>query len=133
MPKPESKEKSWNLEDEDDDEEETAEKLQIKIDKETLANSNLKRKKQQADDEEDPLDAYMKEIYKKKTTSTKIVVAKKIKNSPSQIKEEVKTEPIVQVEAESKPVEEAPKKKVLIMTGVAKKKDVTKPKGIQLF
>ncbi|CAF0721530.1 unnamed protein product [Brachionus calyciflorus] len=90
---PPSKPKSWNLEDEDDDEEEEK-PIEVKVE----------IKPEIQEDEEDPLDAYMKEISSK----------------PARFKKDIE-----------KTVEKSDsiKKKVTIMMGVAKKK-VTTDKGL---
>lgn len=135
--KPEPSEtKSWNLEDEDSDEED-AEQAQ-------------KRKQIKADEEaaeEDPLDAYMKEIYKKKSSGLVHVVSnKKLKAdmakefSSTATAVETKVEAGVKEETNAEPMEVQttpgavavvePKKKVVFMTGIAKKKETTSNKGI---
>ena len=82
---------------------------------------SLKRKKKE-DEEEDPLDAYMKEIYRKKHNHT-TVPAKK----PSiQIKTSAKDEPMEVAATEEQPV----KNKVTVMTGIAKGVVSSKSKGI---
>ena len=126
--KPEKTEKSWNLEDEDSDEE---------THEEALKRKQIKAEEEAA--EEDPLDAYMKEIYKKKSSGAAQAVSnKKLKS------ESIKTEPaekkVAVVKEEPKQMEVSPQptaapeaqKKVFIMTGVAKKKDQVQNKGSYL-
>lgn len=116
--KPEVK-SSWNLEDEDDDEEETE--------------LNLKRKQKEAEEEEeeDPLDAYMKEIYTKKRSTVKVAMPKKLKSESIKSESDtVKMDTEVKNEENPVPVPEVPQKKVMIMSGVAKKTDTSKQKGL---
>ena len=118
--------KKWNLEDDDDDDEEIIKKaaaaaaaVNEKLMQE--ADLSLKRKKKE-DEEEDPLDAYMKEIYRKKHNHTTVPA----KKPTIHIKTLTKAEPMEVTAAEEQPV----KNKVTVMTGIAKSVVSSKTKGI---
>ncbi len=69
-----------------------------------------KQKEEVEEDDEDPLDAYMKEIYRKKRSSVQIKMPKKIRTAETSIK----------METDEEPVAASGRNKVLVMTGVAK-------------
>lgn len=122
----EQQNKKWNLEDDDEDEE-----SQAKHEESTKTNgvsslaqqtppvlADLKRKASSADDEEDPLDAFMKEIYKKAPA--------KVAKLTATVKSTTVAPPTTQ--SAPKPSVEA-NKKVTIVMGVAKKENKPKEKG----
>lgn len=118
--------KKWNLEDDDEDEEHHQQQLQqqeaknndsfqflnkkqeVKEEEQEQnmeTNNDLKRKANNDEEDEDPLDAYMKEIYKK---TPKIIKSNPFANEPSS---------------------SVGSKKVTIVMGVAKSTDALKQKG----
>ncbi len=114
-------EKSWNLEDDNDDEEEPEESVPPKK-MPSINDQELMKRKQKdqiEEDEEDPLDAYMKEIYRKKRSNVQITMPKKLKT----------IEPSNKMETEENAVAPGTRNKVLVMTGVAKTVDPGLKKG----